>query len=104
MKPTPEISSNRRHSSRHDRTRGDHRSFPSTEYSFQSTAQETGVSAATAEEKIVETRPFRALSREYGSEATREYIIEAISFACISAVAAWPMTVLLHELLGMMIG
>lgn len=103
MKPTHEISSNRRPSRRHDRTRGDHQSFPSTDYSFQSTAEEVGRSATVAEKEIAEVRTFRALSREYDSVATRDYVIEAISFACISGVAAWPIAVLLHELLGMMI-
>ncbi len=101
MKPTPEISSNGRHSRRHDRTRGDHRSFPPTDYSYQTTG--TAPAPPPPRRNRPETRTLRALGRAYDSESTRDYVIEAISFACISGVAAWPLAILLHELLTFMI-
>src|SRR4051794_37255166 len=54
--------------------------------------------------KSPELTTFRALTRQvYGIEATREYMKEAIVFATMVAVAAWPLSVTLNQLGTMMI-
>jgi hypothetical protein len=95
MKPTPQISP-----SRHD-SRGD--SSPLTDYAYQLTA-ETVDRSSIAERAISERRTFRKVSTQFfGAEATREYVTEAIFFFGISCVAAWPLSVVIHQLTRWMI-
>jgi hypothetical protein len=104
MKPTPQVSSNQRHRRGDSSASRDHWSCPLTDYSFQSTAKTLSRSSASVERGIAELRTFRKVSREYfGAEAGGEYLREAIFFAGISCVAAWPITVMMAELMRMMI-
>jgi hypothetical protein len=104
MKPTPQVSSNQRHPLGDSRATREHRSFPLTDYSFQSTAEALKRSSASVEKGIAELRTFRKVSREYfGAEADGEYLKEAIFFAWISCVAAWPICMLMHQLMRWMI-
>jgi hypothetical protein len=49
-------------------------------------------------------KTLRALGQQvFGAEAAREYLHEVILFACIFAVAAWPLSVTLNQLGTMMI-
>jgi hypothetical protein len=96
MKPTPQISPSQRPS------RGE--SSPLTDYAYQLTAEALDRSSVIAEKAISERRTFRKVSSEFfGAEASREYVTEAIFFAWISCVAAWPISVMLHQLLRWMI-
>jgi hypothetical protein len=96
MKPTPQISPIQRSS------RGE--SSPLTDYAYQLTAEAVDRSSVIAEKAISERRTFRKVSNEFfGAEASREYVTEAIFFASISCAAAWPISVMLHQLLRWMI-
>jgi hypothetical protein len=79
MKPTPQISHSQ-HASR---------SFPLTDYSFQTTVDaKSGSSAVLPETK---SPAFHKLSSEFlGAETSRDYIVELSAFAVISVVSAWP--------------
>jgi hypothetical protein len=97
MKPTPQLSSNQR--ALHDR-----RSFPITDYSFQSTAETVAQPSAISAKGVSELRTFRKVSNEFfGVEANRDYLAEAILFVCISCVAAWPIVIAIHQLTRWMI-
>ena len=64
----------------------------------------THIISSDKSSNLPELTTFRALSRQvYGVEATREYIREAILFAGMIAVAAWPLSVTLNQLGTMMI-
>ena len=90
MKPTPQISP-----SRHD-LRGD--SSPLTDYAYQLSGKAIDRSSV-AEKALSERRTFRKVSKDFfGAEATREYVTEAIFFLLISCIAAWPVTVAIHQL------
>jgi hypothetical protein len=96
MKPTPQISPSQRHS------RGE--SSPLTDYAYQLTAEAVDRSSLIAEKAISERRTFRKVSNEFfAAEANREYVTEAIFFASMSCAAAWPISVMLHQLLRWMI-
>lgn len=102
MKPTPQISSAKGASRRDSRAGDDQQSLPLTDYDFQSTGETAGTSNAIAEQTHAgrELRTFRQVSREFfGAEASIAYVTEAFFFVSISAVAAWPMTVMMHQLL-----
>ena len=104
MKPTIQISSNERDSHRDSHALSNNRSFPVTDYSYQSTAEAIGRSSAIAEKATAELRTFRTISRKFfGAEAKREYVAEALLFAWISCVAAWPVGVMIRQLITMMI-
>ena len=100
MKPTPQISSNRREEQvGHDRA-----VKPLTDYSYQSTAKAIVGSSTSAKQAVAESRTFRQTSLEFfRSEAGSEYVGEAMFFASIACVAAWPILVLIRELTRMMI-
>ena len=103
MKPAPQVSSNQRHPRGDSSAAREHRSCPLTDYSFQSTGEALSRSAS-AEKEIAELRTFRKVSREYfGAEAGGEYLREGIFFASIACVAAWPITVMMYELMRTMI-
>lgn len=77
---------------------------PVTDYSYQSAAPATAANAVQPQKHRVELTNFRALSRNFfGAEAHREYIREAIVFAWIMVVAAWPLGITLNMLGTMMI-
>ena len=104
MKPTPQVSSNQRHHRGDSSASRDRRSYLLTDYSFQSTAEALNRSSASVEKGIAELRTFRKVSREYfGAEAGGEYLKEGIFFASIACVAAWPITVMMYELMRTMI-
>ena len=104
MKPTTQISSNERHSHRDGDPLLAHRSSPLTDYSYHSTAEAVGRSSATAEKAIAELRTFRKVSRNFfGAEANREYVAEAFFFVLLTCVAAWPISVMIRQLITMMI-
>ncbi|MDQ2825211.1 MAG: hypothetical protein M3R29_07170 [Verrucomicrobiota bacterium] len=103
MKPTPKNNSDSQDSRRDRRAPRDQQSFPSTDYYFQSTVDVCGGSHAIAE-GTPQVSAFRKVSNDYfRAEASGEYVAEAILFASISCVAAWPVTVMMHELMRMMI-
>lgn len=96
MKPTSQISSDSR--LRSDSQATSSRSFPLTDYSFKSTA-EAVTASAIAEKGITELRTFRKISCDFfRTEMSRDYVIEAVFFAWISCVAAWPMAIVIHQL------
>ena len=104
MKPTPQVTSNQRHPRGDSSASRDHRSCQLTDYSFQSTAEALSRSSVRAEKGIAELRTFRKVSREYfGAEAGGEYLKEGIFFASIACAAAWPITVMMYELMQTMI-
>ena len=106
MKPTPQISSNKNSSRRDSRACGDQQGFPLTDYDFQSTVETAGKSNATTEQShgVRELRTFRQVSREFfGAEASIVFATEAFFFISILGVAAWPLTVMMHQLLRWMI-
>jgi hypothetical protein len=104
MKPTPQISPNERSPRSDGRHLRDHQNLPLTDYSYQSSAAAVGHHSALAKKAITELRTFRKISSEFfAAEAGREYVGEAILFASILGVAAWPISVLLHQLLRWMI-
>jgi hypothetical protein len=87
MKPTPQISSNQRNSRRDSRAPGNSRSFPSTDYNFQSTVEGHGRSTAINEKEL---RTFRKASSEFfGGETSRNYMTEALLFLLITGVSTW---------------
>jgi hypothetical protein len=100
MKSTPQISSDKQAS--HSDTPHHHPRLPLTDYSYQSTVETRASSNAVADEThtLPQWRTFRKVSREFfGAEATREYVLEAIFFAWVSGVAAWPVAVMMHQLM-----
>ena len=104
MKPIPQVSLSQHHGRGDSSARRDHREFPLTDYSFQARAEELARSSAIAEKGIAELRTFRKVSREYfRTEAGGDYLREALFFAWISCVAAWPITIMMRELMRMMI-
>ncbi|MDB6147267.1 MAG: hypothetical protein JWO45_931 [Spartobacteria bacterium] len=99
MKPTPQDTA-QDPSARYDRDpqRSAHAELL-TDYSYQTTAQAIETSAAVAEVQSSEVRTFRHISRDFfNGEAHREYIKEAFLFLGISGVAAWPLSVVVHQL------
>jgi hypothetical protein len=103
MKPTAQISSNHRPLRTEGTVRPQPGSLPLTDYSFQATAQASGTSSCV-ETQLAELRTFRIISREFfQAEAVHEYATEAVFFAGIACVAAWPIVVVLNQLTGMMI-
>jgi hypothetical protein len=79
MKPTPQISHNQHGS----------RSFPLTDYNFQSTADAKSSSSNVFPEK--ESPAFHKLSSEFfGAEAYRDYVAEFSAFTVLGLITAWP--------------
>jgi hypothetical protein len=97
MKPTPQID---------QRSPRKQRSFPLTDHSYQMTTAVIESPTTVVERKIhkPQLRSFWKISAGYfGAEASLDYATEAILFASISAAAAWPIAVLLNQLLRWMI-
>jgi hypothetical protein len=104
MKPTTQITSNERDSHCDSDALRAHRSSPLTDYSYHSTADAIDRSSAIAVKATAELHTFRRISRKFFSgEANREYVAEALFFALISCVAAWPVSVMIRQLITMMI-
>ena len=104
MKPTPEISLDGHDSHSDSDALRAHRSSPLTDYSYHSTAEAIDRSSAIAEKANAELRTFRKISGKFfGAEANREFVAEALFFALISCVAAWPVSVMIRQLITMMI-
>jgi hypothetical protein len=81
MKPTPQISSKQRKP----------RSFPLTDYQYQTSASSAGRAIAKKTAAALELKTFRKLSTEFfASETPRDYIAELVFFILITGVAAWP--------------
>jgi len=79
MKPTPQIS--------HDQHVS--RSFPLTDYNFQTTIDAKLNSSAVR--PATKSPAFYKLSREFfGAEMSRDYVVELLLFTLITAVSAWP--------------
>ena len=77
MKPTPRISPGQHVSRR----------FPSTDYEYQATAE----LPTTVLPKSIKQPAFYKLSSQFlAAEANRQFLVELVSFALISGIAAWP--------------
>jgi len=86
MKPTPQIQQ---------------RNFPLTDYPYQATAEAVETASTLAQKKIrlPHLRASWRISHDYfGAEATRDFVAELFFFGWITAVAAWPVGVMLHQL------
>jgi hypothetical protein len=65
------------------------RSFPLTDYSFQTIADAKSSSSAVL--PATKSPAFHKLSSEFfGAERSREYIAELLFFILIAGIAAWP--------------
>ena len=81
MKPSPQISSNQ----------GKPRSFPLTDYHYQTSALPAARAIAKKTLSASELKTFRKLSTEFFSNETpRIYIAELFLFILITGIAAWP--------------
>ena len=101
MKPTPQT---KNQSSAPNDDESEQRKFPLTDYSYQATAEAVSRSSGATAKGIAELRTFRKVSREFfDTEASLEYALEAIFFAWILATAAWPVSVMIRQLITMMI-
>ena len=79
MKPTFHIS----------RSQHVSRSFPLTDYSFQTTADAKSSSSAIL--PATKSPAFHKLSSEFfGAETSRDYIAELLFFIVITGIAVWP--------------
>ena len=81
MKPTTQISSNLRKQ----------RSFPLTDYQYQTSASSAGHAIAKETPAALELKTFRKLSTEFfANETPRDYIAELFLFILITGIASWP--------------
>jgi hypothetical protein len=81
MKPTPQISSNQRK----------RRSFPLTDYQYQTNALSADRAAAAKTPATRELQTFRKVSTEFfATEIPRDYVAELLFFILITGIAAWP--------------
>jgi hypothetical protein len=81
MKPTPQISSKQRKP----------RSFPLTDYRYQTSASSAGRAIAKNTPAALELKTFRKLSTEFfATETPRDYMAELFFFILISGITAWP--------------
>ena len=104
MKPTSHFNLSQRDSHDDNRALRDRRSFPVTDYSFQSTAETVARPYAISEKGVSELRTFRKVSTEFfGTEMNRDSVTEFVFFALITAIAAWPITLMIRQLIGIMI-
>jgi len=89
MKPIPQISPNQRGSRRDPRARRSSRSFPLTDYSFQTTADAESSSSAVLPAR--KAPAFYKLSSEFfDTEMSRDYVTQFLLFTLIGGVSAWP--------------
>jgi hypothetical protein len=88
MKPTPQISSKQQNSRCDNRAPGESRSFPSTDYNFQSTAEACDGASTISPKKL---RTFRKMSTEFfATENSRDHATELLLFALITGASVWP--------------
>jgi hypothetical protein len=81
MKPTTQVSSNQRRQ----------RSFPQTDYQYQTNALSADRAVATKTAAARELQTFRKLSTEFfATEIPRDFVAELFFFILISGIAAWP--------------
>jgi hypothetical protein len=81
MKPTTQTSSKRRKQ----------RSFPLTDYQYQTSALSADRAVAEKTQAARELKTFRKLSTEFfASETSRDYIAELFFFILITGIATWP--------------
>jgi hypothetical protein len=81
MKPTPQVSSKQRKP----------RSFPLTDYQYQTSASSAGRASAKKTPAALELKTFRKLSTEFFANETQgDFIAELFFFILISGIAAWP--------------
>lgn len=93
MKPTPQLSSQKRSFRGDIRGSPVHGTFPLTDYNFQSSGEACSVSGRLPGKtrRASELRMFRKLSSDFlGAETSRDYLKEGILFSLIVAVSAWP--------------
>jgi hypothetical protein len=89
MKQTPQTSQNQRGLRRDNRARRGHRSFPLTDYSFQTTADAESSSSAVLPAR--KAPAFHKLSSEFfGTEMSRDYVTQFLLFTLIGGISAWP--------------
>jgi hypothetical protein len=99
MKPTPQISSKQRNSRCDSRAPSESRSFPSTDYNFQSTAEACDGASTISPKKL---RTFRKMSTEFfATENSRDHATELLLFALITGVSAWPIISMIAALAQM---
>jgi hypothetical protein len=92
MKPTPQVNPSQYAL----------RSFPLTDYSFQSTLEAPVISASTHPE--TKSRAFHKMSSDYlGAETQRDYVAELFFFLLITGMATWPIMSMLACLAWMRI-
>ena len=105
MKPIPQTKSNQCHVYGDNPALRDHRNFPLTDYSYQSTAK-TGdyiLPVPGNAARISKLRMFRKLSSDFfGTETSRNYVAEFVLFALIAGVAAWPIISMIAALYRML--
>jgi hypothetical protein len=81
MKPAPQISSNQRKQ----------RSFPLTDYQYQTSASSADRAAAKKTPAAHELETFRTMSTEFfATEIPGDYVAELFFFILITGIAAWP--------------
>ncbi|SRR6266699_2458246 len=81
MKPTTQISSNERNQ----------RSFPLTDYQYQTSASSADRAVARKTPATLELQTFRKLSTEFfATEIPRDYVAELFFFIVMTGIAAWP--------------
>jgi hypothetical protein len=105
MKPIPQTKSNQRHVYGEGPASRDHRNFPLTEYSYQSTAKAGDCSPTIPGNapRISKLRMFRKLSSEFlGTETSRDYVAELALFTLIAGVSAWPIISMIAALYRML--
>lgn len=104
MKPRPNINSHYRPSRSDDGGLRPLRSFPPTDYQFQSSPGARGAAGTAPEfDRASQLRMFRKMSSDFvDSEMPRDYIREAIFFAIIVGVSAWPIVSMVRELLRLL--
>ena len=81
MKPTPQVSSSERKQ----------RSFPLTDYQYQTSALSADRAVAKKAPAARELQNFRKLSTEFlATEISRDYVAELFFFILITGIATWP--------------
>ena len=101
MKPTPQTSSTQWRSRHDSGVSRQHRNFPVTDHSFQSSTEQYGSVRALPRtaNHVSALRKFRRLSSEFLSgETSRDYVKEIILFIVIAGVSAWPIFSMIRAL------
>ncbi|SRR6266849_2780760 len=89
MKPIPQISPDQGGGRRHSGAPRDHKSFPLTDYSYQTTVDAESSSSAVLPAR--KAPGFHKLSSEFfDTEMSRDYVTQFLLFTLIGGVSAWP--------------